>query len=60
MGIFDPDVFRSPRPKGLQTWLCVATHDDVELSRKNYFKREVHRFPRETFLVRGTLPSPAS
>jgi hypothetical protein len=60
VGIYTPSVFQADRPRGLQTWLCVATADEVELSRKNYFQRGVHHFPRTDFTVRGKLPTPAS
>ncbi len=60
VGIFDAVVFQTSRPRGLQTWYCVATNDTVELSRKTYFKRGVHRFGRAEFLVRGNLPNPGA
>lgn len=60
VGIYTPSVFQADRPRGLQTWLCVATTEDVELSRKNYFRRGVHHFPRADFTIRGKLPTPAS
>jgi RES domain len=60
VGIFAPAVFLANRPRGLQTWYCVATEDAVELSRKTYFKRGVHRFERAEFMVRGKLPNPGA
>ncbi len=59
VGIFTPSVFRANRPRGLQTWLCVATAQEVELSRKSYFQRGVQHFPRTDFTVRGKLPTSA-
>jgi len=59
LGVYTPSVFQADRPRGLQTWLCVATADDVELSRKNYFHHGVHHFPRTDFTIRGKVPTPA-
>lgn len=59
VGIFTPSVFQAQRPRALQTWLCVATTQAVELSRKTYFQRGVHHFPRADFTVRGALPDAA-
>ena len=59
IGVFTPRAFAARRPRDLQTWHASATRDSVEISRRDYFVREGHRFPREQFLVRGTLPRPA-
>jgi len=59
VGIYTASVFRAKRPRALQTWLCVATPQEVEFSRKTYFQRDVHHFPRADFAVRGKLPDPA-
>ena len=59
IGVFTPRAFAARRPRDLQTWHASATRDSVEISRRDYFIREGHRFPREQFLVRGTLPRPA-
>jgi RES domain len=56
---FVPSVFGSARPKGLETWNCTATRQRVELAKRDYFGREAYAFPREAFLVSGSLPSPA-
>jgi hypothetical protein len=60
VGVFAPSAFAARRPRRLQAWHSVATRDVVEFSKRDYFSREVHRFPREQFLVRGSLPSPAT
>jgi hypothetical protein len=59
IGVFDPAAFATARPRKLETWLCVARHPEVEISRKDFFRRESHRFPRADFEVKGKLPSPA-
>jgi hypothetical protein len=59
IGVFDPAAFVSTRPKKLETWLCVATRAGVEISRKDFFRREAHRFKRSDFEVKGQLPAPA-
>jgi hypothetical protein len=59
VGVFAPRAFAGRRPRRIETWRCVATHDGVELGKRDYFERTVHRFPRGEFLVKGRLPSPA-
>lgn len=59
VGVFTPRAFASTRPHDLETWHASATRLSVEISRRDYFVRESHRFPREDFLVRGALPKPA-
>ena len=59
IGVFDPAAFVTARPKKLETWLCVATRAEVEISRKDFFRHEVHRFKRAEFEVKGKLPAPA-
>ena len=60
VGLFAPTAFAARRPRRLHAWHSVATRDVVEFSKRDYFSREVYRFPREQFLVRGSLPSPAT
>lgn len=56
---FTPAAFGKARPRDLETWHCVATRAAVELAKRDYFGRAVLSFPREIFLVDGTLPAPA-
>ena len=56
---FAPEVFGRSRPRDLQTWLCTATRQRVELAKRDYFGRASHAFDRATFLVEGRLPAPA-
>lgn len=59
IGVFEAAAIQSRRPTGLQAWLCVASREGVELSRKGYFDRGRFDFPRSGFLVDGRLPAPA-
>jgi hypothetical protein len=59
VGVFTPRAFAGRRPRRIETWRCVAGHDGVELGKRDYFERTVHRFPRSDFLVKGRLPRPA-
>ncbi len=59
VGLFTPRAFQETRPRRLETWYCVATRQQVELARRDYFDRAVHVFAREMFLVAGKLPAPA-
>ena len=59
VGVFAPRAFAGRRPRRIETWRCIAAPDGVELAKRDYFERTVHRFPRADFLVKGRLPSPA-
>jgi hypothetical protein len=59
VGVFTPRAFAVRRPRGFETWHCVATLRLVELWKRDYFERIVCRFPREEFLVEDELPHPA-
>ena len=54
-----PSVFGRVKPRGFETWHCVASKDSVELSKRDYFARGSVTFPRAQFLVDGVLPTPA-
>jgi hypothetical protein len=56
---FTPAVFGKAKPRELETWHCTATHDVVELAKRDYFGRDVLAFERARFLVNGELPAPA-
>jgi hypothetical protein len=56
---FTPAVFGKGKPRDLEPWHCIATHDRVEFAKRDYFGRESYAFTREQFLVNGALPSPA-
>ena len=59
VGAFAPTVFGGARPRGLETWHCTAMRARVELAKRDYFARESFTFPRDAFLVDGSLPAPA-
>ncbi|MGK2962243.1 MAG: RES domain-containing protein, partial [Gemmatimonadaceae bacterium] len=59
VGVFVPSVFGRAKPKSLETWHCAASRDRVEVKQADYFKRDRYAFPRDQFLVKGTLPVPA-
>ncbi len=59
VAVFSPQAFARRVPENLETWLCVATKERVELSRKDYLEeRESMVFERAVFEVKGRLPAP--
>lgn len=60
VAVFTPRAFAEREPKHLETWLCAATKQRVEFSRKDFLReKESLTFERAAFEVRGELPSPA-
>ncbi len=59
VAIFSPTAFGTAKPRAFETWHCIATRARVELVKRDYFNHEAFEFPRERFLVGGTLPAPA-
>lgn len=59
VGVLSPAAFGRARPRELQTWHCTATRGRVEVVKRDYFETAAFTFPREAFLVNGSLPSPA-
>lgn len=59
LGILSPRAFAARRPAAPQSWHCVVTREAVELVKKDVFRHETYRFPREDFEVDGELPAPA-
>ncbi len=59
VALLQPHVLRGQTPNHFQTWLCVASRNRIEFSRKDFFEKGEHTFPRETFLVDQRLPQPA-
>ena len=59
VGAFTPIVFGTAKPRTLETWHCTATRARVEVVKRDYFGRETYAYPRERFLVKGLLPTPA-
>ena len=59
VAVFSPRAFARREPEHLETWLCVATKERVEFSRKDYLReRESMLFERSVFEVKGRLPVP--
>jgi hypothetical protein len=59
VAVFAPSVFGRAKPKSLETWHCAASRNRVEVMQADYFKRDRYAFPRDQFLVKGVLPTPA-
>ncbi|UCF66391.1 MAG: RES family NAD+ phosphorylase, partial [Acidobacteriota bacterium] len=59
VAVFAASAFAEKRPRGFQSWLCVATREAVEFSVKEFVRRRPHRFERAEFEVDGELPAPA-
>lgn len=59
VGAFAPSVFGNAKPRAFETWYCAASHERVEVTQSDYFKRDEFAFPRSQFLIQGTLPAPA-
>jgi hypothetical protein len=60
VGVLSPSAFASTRPRRFETWHCEATKERVQLVRRDPFKQSSFSFPRAQFLVKGTLPAPAT
>ena len=58
VGALTPAVFGTARPRQLEPWQCTATRDRVEVVKRDYFGRAEFVFPRDEFLVAGSLPMP--
>ena len=59
LALFDPAAFAVRVPSAPENWHCVATRERVELTKKDVFEKRSLVYPRQEFLVRGRLPSPA-
>ncbi len=57
---FTPRAFSRKKPGPLQTWICFATRESVELTRDDVGGRTVKGFARADFLVEGRLPRPTA
>ena len=58
VGLFAP-AFARRRPTVPSSWVCMATRDRVEISKKDVFRKQRHAFERSAFEVGGVLPTPA-
>jgi hypothetical protein len=59
VGVLSPDAFGHAKPRTLETWHCTATHQRVEMVKRDYFARQAFTYEREEFLVGGKVPAPA-
>jgi hypothetical protein len=58
VALFAP-VFARRTPSALRTWVCTATRDRVEISKKDVLRKQRYAFERQQFEVAGRLPAPA-
>jgi hypothetical protein len=58
VGLFAP-IFARRRPGTPSSWVCTATRQRVELSKKDVFRKQRLAFERAVFEVDGVLPAPA-
>jgi hypothetical protein len=52
-------AFARNTPSSLSTWICTATRDRVQISKKDVMRKQRYSFDREQFEVGGRLPTPA-
>ena len=57
-GVLSPAAFAASRPSAPQHWYAVVHREAVEIVKRDVFRHQVYRFPREVFLVDGALPAP--
>jgi len=58
VALFAP-AFARRNPSAPSTWVCSATRERVELSKKDVFRKQRFAFERHAFEVGGVLPAPA-
>jgi hypothetical protein len=58
IALFAP-AFGRRTPSALSTWVCTATRDRVEISKKDVLRKQRYAFERRQFEVGGRLPTPA-
>ena len=58
VALFTPAFVRRA-PTALNTWVCTATRQRVEIAKKDVLRKQRHAFARAEFEVGGTLPTPA-
>lgn len=60
VAVFDPVAFGKSKPRQFETWHLTLSKGSAEFFKRDYFERVLHTFARETFLVDGELPRPAT
>jgi len=58
IALFVP-AFGRRTPSGLSTWVCTATREGVQISKKDVLRKQRYTFERAQFEVGGRLPAPA-
>ena len=59
VGLFVREALSSRRPSVPETWRCVVTRDEVEVTKEDVFRSASFAFKRRVFEVDGRLPAPA-
>ncbi|MCK6557409.1 RES family NAD+ phosphorylase [Candidatus Binatia bacterium] len=59
IGLFAP-AFARRKPSAPSTWVCTATRQHVELSKKDLFRKRRFTFHRAEFVVEGSIPIPTA
>ena len=59
VALFSPEAFAAKKPDTLGAWFLRVEHTGVEFVARDLFGVRRFAFPREQFLVKGALPSPA-
>ena len=58
VALFAP-AFARRNPSALSTWVCTATRQRIEMSKKDVFRKQRMAFDRHEFEIGGVLPTPA-
>lgn len=58
IALFAP-AFARRMPSALSTWVCTATRERVQISKKDVLRKQRYSFERGQFEVGGKLPAPA-
>ena len=59
VGLFLREALSSRRPSVPESWRCVVTRDEVEVTKEDVFRSASFAFKRRVFEVDGRLPAPA-
>ena len=59
VGLFVREALSSRRPSVPESWRCVVTRDEVEVTKEDVFRSASFAFKRRVFEVDGRLPAPA-
>jgi len=59
VGLFVRGALSSRRPSVPESWRCLVTRDEVEVTKEDVFRSASFAFKRRVFEVDGRLPAPA-